>query len=240
MGELLPALLLLFAGAWKTDTLLAPDGSRAALVVPLAKSKGGKAGNAVPLVVWLHGGLGANNPAKGLQAAPGFAPLVDTGGFALLAPSAWPASPWWSPSARDRLVALVEAASRRRGVDGTRIVLAGASDGGTGALWLAASLNVAWKGRLRGVAVWSTNPSVLEGRGATLDAPGLRGIPVRWRAGSLDRLYSPTDVTRWWNRLGALGVDLDTRLDPLAGHDMVDHQADLATFPRWVARIRGD
>lgn len=232
MVELLPALVLALAGSWRTDTLTAPDGSKAALVVP-SRASGAKT-RRFPLVVWLHGGLGANDPAKGLLAAPGFAALADSGGFALLAPSAWPASPWWSASARDRVRSLVEAASRRPGVDASRIVLSGASDGGTGALWLAAALRDPWRGRLRGVAVWSTNPSVLEGRGAALDVPGLAGLEIRWRAGASDRLYDPGDVARWWRRLEGGGAVLDTRLDPLAGHDMVDHQADLGTFPAWV------
>jgi poly(3-hydroxybutyrate) depolymerase len=235
--EILAALVVALAGSWRTDTLVAPDGSKAALVVPSGATQGKTKGH--PLVVWLHGGLGANNPAKGLQAAPGFAALADSGGFALLAPSAWPASPWWSASARDRLLALVDAAGRKPGVDASRIVLSGASDGGTGALWLAVALRGTWRGRLRGVAVWSTNPSVLEGRGAPLDASGLAGLAIRWRAGSLDRLYDPADVARWWARLEGAGAVLDTRLDPLAGHDMIDHQADLATFPTWVrSRVR--
>lgn len=232
MVELLPALFLAFAGSWRTDTLVAPDGSKAALVVPSSASRARSGG--FPLVIWLHGGLGANNPAKGLQAAPGFAGLADSGHFALLAPSAWPASPWWSTSARDRVLALVDASSRRPGVDASRIVLAGASDGGTGALWLAVALSGTWRGKLRGVAVWSTNPSVLEGRGAVLEETVLKGLAVRWRAGARDRLYDPRDVAVWWERLRAGGAALDANLDPQAGHDMADHRADLAAFSAWV------
>lgn len=232
MAELLLALVVALAGGFRTDTLVAPDGSRAALVVPspAGKSKARK----MPLVVWLHGGIGANNPSKGLQAAPGFAALAESGGFVLLAPSAWPSSPWWSATARDRLLALVAAASLRPGVDASRIVLAGASDGGSGALWLAVELREAWGPRLRGVAVWSTNPSVLEGRGTSLRTDGWAGQAVRWRAGARDRLYDPRDVAIWWERLRVGGAVLDAHLDPLAGHDMADHQADLATFPAWV------
>lgn len=232
MVEILAALVLAVAGSWKTDTLSAPDGSKAALVVPSGAPRGKAKG--YPLVIWLHGGLGANNPAKGLQAAPGLAALADTGRFVLLAPSAWPASPWWSTSARDRVLSLVEAASRRPGVDATRIVLSGASDGGTGALWLAVALRGTWQGKLRGVAVWSTNPSVLEGRGAFLEESALAGLAVRWRAGGRDRLFDPRDVAVWWDRLRARGVVLDTGLDPMAGHDMADHRADLANFPLWL------
>lgn len=234
MGEILLAIVLALAASWRTDTLVAPDGSKAALVVPSRKVKAKPAG--FPLVVWLHGGLGANNPAKGLQAASGFASLADSGGFAFLAPSSWPASPWWSVSARDRLLSVVESASKRPGVDASRMVLAGASDGGTGALWLAVATRDVWKDRLRGVAVWSTNPSVLMGRGTQLSVAGLAGLPVRWRAGSRDRLFAPEDVALWWERLRMGGVDLDAVVDANAGHDMADHKADLATFPGWVKR----
>lgn len=232
VADLLLAILLSVAAAWRTDTLEAPDGSRAGLVVPSGKAVGMSRG--FPLVVWLHGGIGANNPSKGLQAAPGFASLADSGRFAFLSPSAWPASPWWSASARDRLLTLVRMASSRPGVDASRIVLAGVSDGGTGALWMAATIRTELGDRLRGVAVWSTNPSVLEGRGETLEIARLEGLPVRWRAGARDRMFDPRDVAAWWRRLVGVGVVLDTRLDPLAGHDMADHKADLAVFPVWV------
>lgn len=225
-------MLVPFAGAWRTDTLVAPDGSKAALVVPAGKIAAKSRG--LPLVVWMHGGLGANNPAKGLQAAPGFASLADSGRFVFLAPSAWPASPWWSVSARERVLALIRISSSRTGVDATRIVFAGVSDGGTGALWLASTSRSALGDRLRGVAVWSTNPSVLEGRGARLDVPALNGVPVRWRAGAHDRLYAPQDVANWWEILRKAGVVLDASMDPVAGHDLADHKADLALFPLWL------
>lgn len=232
VAELILTILLSVAATWRTDTLVAPDGSKAALVVPSGKPIGTSRG--FPLVVWLHGGIGANNPAKGLQAAPGFAPLADSGRFAFLSPSAWPASPWWSASARDRLQALVRMASSRPGVDASRIVLAGASDGGAGALWLAATTRRVLGDRLRGVAVWSTNPSVLESRGARLEVAGLTGIPVRWRAGTQDRLFAPQDIAIWWESLRREGVALDAVVDPLAGHDLADHKADLASFPAWL------
>ncbi|HQF53495.1 MAG TPA: hypothetical protein PK208_00095, partial [Fibrobacteria bacterium] len=90
----------------RLDTLVAPDGSKAGLWVPESRKK-------LPLVVWLHGGLGANNPSKGIAAAGNMAATWgDSGAFALLAPSAWPASPWWSETAAQRIVDLVAKAAK--------------------------------------------------------------------------------------------------------------------------------
>jgi len=215
----------------RVDTLSASDGSRAALVVPFRRNP---SRSKLPLVVWFHGGIGANNPSKGLAAAAGFVSWADSGGFALLAPSAWPASPWWSATAQARLAELVERAGKVPGVDASRLVLAGVSDGGSGALWLAGRMRPLWGAKLCGVAVWSTDPSVLASQGVSLDPAPLSGLPVRWTAGGRDRLYPFEDVERWWGLLGPAGVKLETRHDPLADHDLSFHRDDLARFPAWV------
>jgi predicted esterase len=216
--------------AGRLDTLVASDGSRAGLWVSAARPKR-------PLVVWLHGGLGANNPAKGLAAASNMAASWgDTGSFALLGPSAWPASPWWSNGAADRVVDLVEQAARRPGVDGSKIVLAGVSDGGSGALWLASSLRVRWGKRLKGVAIWSANPDVLFLQGLSWEPGTLRGIPLRWSAGGKDHLYPLDRIHFWWGQAKSAGIALEPHEDPLAGHDLQFHQVDLARFPGWVRR----
>lgn len=234
MNSLLLAAALV-SGAWRIDTLQVADGSRAALVLPRRAVREGRGPRTkVPLVVWLHGGIGANNPSKGLAAAAGFAAWADSGRFALLAPSAWPASPWWSPSAQTRIADLVAQAARRPGVDASRIVLAGVSDGGSGALWLASRLRARWGARLRGVAVWSTDPSVLVAQGVAFDPSTLEGMPVRWTAGERDRLYPIQDVASWWERLRVAGVSLEARDDPAADHDLAFHQVDLGRFPAWL------
>jgi len=221
----------LWCGAYRIDTLSSPDGGRAALVVPLRAS--GKR----PLVVWFHGGIGANNPSKGVLAASAFAAWADSCGFALLVPSAWPASPWWSASAASRLEGHLRQAGKTRGVDAGRVVFAGVSDGGSGALWLAARMSGAGARTVRGVAVWSTDPSVLVAQGIPLDPASLKGMPVRWTAGGRDRLYPVSDVQAWWDRFRAASVPLESRLDPTADHDMAWHQQDFARFPAW-ARLR--
>lgn len=221
-------------GPARVDTIASPDGSRSALVVPRRK-----AGTKLPLVVWLHGGIGANNPSKGLAAAAGFVPWADSGGFALLAPSAWNASPWWSASALARVLELLRRAAATPGVDGSRVILAGVSDGGSGALWIASHLATRTDVGLRGVAVWSTDPSVLVSRGIAFDPAALEGVPVRWTAGGRDRLYPFEDVQEWWGRLSDAGVRLETHHDPLADHDLSFHQADLGRFPAWVRQRNG-
>lgn len=213
----------------RIDTIVSVDGSRSALVVPQRKGK-----TRLPLVVWLHGGIGANNPSKGLAAAAGFVRWADSGGFALLAPSAWPASPWWSASALARVTELIHRAGATPGVDASRVVLAGVSDGGSGALWMAVQIAHMSSVQLRAVAVWSTDPSVLVSQGIPFDPAPLRGLPIRWTAGGRDRLYPFQDVSNWWGRLEQVGAELETRHDPLADHDLSFHQADLARFPAWV------
>ncbi|MEN9308752.1 MAG: hypothetical protein RL173_2684 [Fibrobacterota bacterium] len=214
----------------RIDTLLAGDGSKAGLWIPKSRKK-------LPLVVWLHGGIGANNPAKGVAAATNMASTWgDSGTFALVAPSAWPASPWWSSDAALRVTEFVNMASRRPGVDGTRIVLAGASDGGSGALWIAASLRTKFGKTLKGVAIWSAAPDVLVSQGVPWKPSEIKGVPLRWTAGGHDRLYPLERIHFWWEACQAAGIPLDPHENPTADHDLKFHGPDLAMFPAWVRK----
>ncbi|HNY29556.1 MAG TPA: hypothetical protein PKO15_01595 [Fibrobacteria bacterium] len=207
-----------------------PDGSKAGIWVPKARAK-------VPLVVWFHGGIGANDHAKGVPAARNMAALWrDSAAFAMVAPSAWPASPWWSDEAVARTRVAIQLASMRKGVDASRVILAGASDGGTGALWIAAKLRPELGKRLKAVAVWSCNPDVLSMQGLALPAVPLEGLPVRWTAGGRDRLYPLSRIQEYWAVLGQAGWKLETHADPVADHDLSFHAADLAKFPAWTRK----
>jgi hypothetical protein len=195
-------------------------------------------GKTLPLVVWLHGGLGANDPSKGAKAARNLAVWADTSGFALLCPSAWPASPWPSPSAQSRLEQLIALASREKRIGKGAIVIAGSSDGGTGALWLAGQMRPSLGKRLQGVAVWSCNPSVLERYGQEFDPRLLSGLPVRWAQGGRDRLFALEDVRHWWNRCLAAKIRLQPHPQELAGHDMADWAADQGLMGAWVRTLK--
>lgn len=220
----------LAAAAPKFDTLVAPDGSKAGLWVPKSRKK-------LPLVVWLHGGLGANNPAKGIAAASNMAATWgDSGAFALLAPSAWPASPWWSEDAARRIEDLVAKAAKVPGVDAGRIVLAGASDGGSGSLWLSVRLRRDLKNRVKGAAIWSADPDVMEMQGISWDPALLKGTALRWTAGTGDRLYPVERIRFWWDRCRAVGIRLESKETAGADHDLQFHKADLALFPAWVRK----
>jgi len=227
--SLLACATLAFS-APKLDTLVAPDGSKAGLWLPKSKKK-------LPLVIWLHGGLGANNPAKGVAAASNMAATwADSAAFALLAPSAWPSSPWWSQDAAIRLTDFVAKATRRPGIDGTRIVLAGASDGGSGALWLAANLRTRFGKSLKGMAIWSADPDVLASQGIAWNPAQLKGLPLRWTAGGRDRLYPLDRIHSWWETCHGAGILLDPHENPTADHDLQFHGPDLALFPAWVRK----
>lgn len=226
--------ICLFAGlataAPRLDTLVAPDGSKAGLWVAKSRKK-------LPLVIWLHGGLGANNPSKGVAAASNMsATWGDSGAFALLAPSAWPASPWWSEDAARRIEDLVAKAAKFPGVDASRIVLAGASDGGSGSLWLSVRLRQDLKGRLKGAAIWSADPHVMEPQGISWNPALLKATTLRWTAGANDRLYPIERIRSWWDRCRTAGIRLESHETPGADHDLRFHQADLALFPAWVRK----
>lgn len=224
----LAALAQVVFAAVRLDTIVLPDGSKAGLWIPKSRKP-------VPLVVWFHGGIGANNPAKGVPAASNMASTwADSGRFALVAPSAWPASPWWTPEAAHRTGAAIDSALARKGVDKKRVIFAGASDGGTGALWLAGALRKPLGARLKGVAVWSCNPGILQNQGISLDEASLVGLPVRWTAGGRDHLYPLDGVRTWWTRFQRLGIPLQTQELPEADHDLAFHGKDLALFPAWV------
>lgn len=212
------------------ESIRLTDGSQAGFWVPKSRTK-------LPLVVWFHGGIGANNPAKGVPAAQNMATTwKDSVAFALVAPSAWPASPWWSDEAVARTAALIDSAAKRKGVDASRVILAGASDGGTGALWIASKLRAKLGTKLKGVAVWSCNPDVLSMQGLSLPAMPLVGLPIRWTAGGKDRLYPLTRIKEYWTALSQAGLALETHENLEADHDLAFHAADLALFPAWVRK----
>lgn len=228
-------LILATATAFAAPTvkeLPLPDGSTAGLVLP-GQFKGRKT-----LVVWLHGGIGANDPGKGLKAARNMKEWADTSGFALLCPSAWPASPWPTAQAKNRLESLVAAASKAKGLKDAPVVLAGTSDGGAGALWLAGELRPKLGKRLSAVAVWSCNPSMLGNYGVEFQPRTLAGTKVRWAQGGRDRLFALEDVRQWWNLCLAARVKLEAHPVELAGHDMADWTADQNAFGAWVRGLR--
>jgi len=212
-------------------TLSLPDGSKAGLVLP-SHPKGKLA-----LVVWLHGGIGANDPAKGIKAATNMLVWADSSNFALLCPSAWPASPWWTPEANRRILDLIRQCGKNPQIDANRIVLAGTSDGGAGALWNVQGVRQQLGKRLKGVAVWSCNPSVLGNYGQAISLASFSGLPVRWAQGGRDRLFALDDVRAWWGQFIAARAKLEPHPIEMAGHDMADWQQDQGTVGAWIRKL---
>jgi len=212
-------------------TLSLPDGSKAGLVLP------SRAGGKAPLVIWLHGGIGANDPAKGIKAATNMQLWADSSNFALLCPSAWPTSPWWTPEATGRILDLVRQCSKNPRIDANRIILTGTSDGGAGALWNVKGLRGVLGKRLKGVAVWSCNPSVLGNYGEAISLGSFSGLPVRWAQGGRDRLFALDDVRGWWGQFIAARAKLEPHPVEMAGHDMADWQQDQGTLGAWIRKL---
>ena len=131
---------------------------------------------------------------------------------------------------------LVDQASRRTGINASKIVLSGVSDGGSGALWIASALRKRWGARLKGVAIWSANPDVMFLQQVSWDPAPLKGLPLRWTAGGQDHLYPLSRIKYWWEQCASNGIKLQSHENATADHDLKFHQADLALFPAWVRR----
>jgi dienelactone hydrolase len=85
--------------------------------------------------IQLHGGVGrvqASAPPRGAPAG-----RLDGAAQIVVLPYAWKDAPWWSRQQERNLAAILDAVKRRYNVDENRVVLAGVSDGGTGAYYMA-------------------------------------------------------------------------------------------------------
>jgi hypothetical protein len=183
--------------------------------------------------VQLHGGVGriesSGPPRAGVNARL-------TGADQLyVMPYAWKDAPWWSGRQTENLRAILDIVKRTYNVDENRVVLAGVSDGGTGAYYAAMRDTTPYASflPLNGFIKVLDN-EVAEADG-DLFPNNLRNKPFFIVNGGRDPMYPTSVVDPYVDRLKGGGVDLVYRPQPSVGHDTSWWPEVKAPFEQFVA-----
>jgi len=183
--------------------------------------------------VQLHGGVGrleASGPPR--AGSGGRLPGVEQ---IYVMPYAWRDAPWWSGRQIENLRAILDAVKRTYNVDENRFVVAGVSDGGTGAYFAAMRDTTPFASFL------ALNGFILVLKNETAEADGdlfpnnLRNKPLFIVNGGRDPMYPTSLVDPSVEHLKNAGVDLVYRPQPGAAHDTSWWPEIEDSFERFVA-----
>ena len=177
-----------------------------------------------PVFVDLHGAVNHSPyPVEALIPRRAlWGPTAATEGWIVIMPHGDEDATWWSEVGRANLSAQIAFVRRLYNVDENRVFLSGFSDGGSGALWMAAHDPTAWAGfiatyghpRIAGKGPYQTYPRNLLNR------------PIRASNGSYDELYPAPEIRMYVDQFLDLGVDIDWIAHPTA------HSLEAVTYER--------
>jgi hypothetical protein len=164
----------------------------------------------------LHGGIGGriDNKPRGTGE---IGPLAGAEQFYVL-PYAWTDSPWWSSDEVLNLNAIVDALKRTYNIDENRVVVAGVSDGATGAYYIAMHDTTPYASflPLNGFIMVLANGEIDDGR---IFPNNLRNKPLFVVNGGRDRLYPTGIVEPFTHHLRSSGVQIDYHPQPDGEHN---------------------
>ena len=162
----------------------------------------------------LHGGVGGreNNQPRGT----GESPILGAEQIYVV-PYAWNAAPWWSDDQVLNLNAIIDSLKRAYNVDENRIVLAGVSDGGTGAYYIGMRETTRYASflPLNGFIMVVANGSIDDSQ---IFPDNLRNKPMFVVNGGRDPLYPTSEVEPFVKHL-MTGVHIEYHPQPEAGHN---------------------
>jgi poly(3-hydroxybutyrate) depolymerase len=154
----------------------------------------------------LHGGVGGRqtNQPRGNGEIGNLAGPAEQ--FYVL-PYSWHEAPWWSNDQVLNFDAMIDALKRAYNIDENRIVLAGVSDGGTGAYYLAMrdTTPFASFAPLNGFIMVLGNPEIEDGN---IFPMNLRNKPMFVVNGGRDPLYPIAEVEPYVKHLSSNGVQI--------------------------------
>ncbi len=133
-------------------------------------------------------------------------------------PYAWADAPWWSEAQIENLNTILDTVKRTYNVDENRVVVAGVSDGGTGAFYVAmrAATPFASFLPLNGNLLVLRSDDVHAG---DLFPNNLRNKPFFAVNGGRDPLYPAAFVARYVSHLKKKGVEIDYQPQPDGAHN---------------------
>jgi hypothetical protein len=162
----------------------------------------------------LHGGVGGreNNQARGTGESP-----LQGGEQIYVVPYSWSESPWWSDDQVLNLAAITDAIKRMYNVDENRVVMAGVSDGGTGAYFVGMRDTTPYASflPLNGFIMVISNGDVDDGQ---VFPNNLRNKPMFVINGGKDPLYPVAQVEPYVKHLMP-AVSIEYHPQPDAGHN---------------------
>ena len=133
-------------------------------------------------------------------------------------PYAWNDEPWWSDDQVLNLHAIVDDLKRRYNIDENRVVVAGVSDGGTGAYYVAMRDTTPYASflPLNGYIMVLANGEIDDGRNFPNN---LRNKPLFVVNGGKDRLYPISIVEPYTRHLMKNGVEIEYHPQPDGEHN---------------------
>lgn len=165
----------------------------------------------LPLIVYLHGGVGTTRTDKGKTAYEMFTFLNDSNEFRLVSPSGNRNAPWWSQTGMARIYQSVSFMVDKFPVDTARIYLAGVSDGATALFAVAAQPSHPFAGFI-GAAGY---PILFKDQ---LTSNDLKRVPIHMYISGKDRLYPYKEVNSYYEKLKSEGVPISFKLYENAEH----------------------
>jgi predicted esterase len=164
----------------------------------------------------LHGGV--MRPEGTVRGTGGIGALAGAQQIYAL-PYSWADAPWWSDAQLENLRSILDRLKRTYNVDENRVVLAGVSDGATGAYYFAMRETTPFASflPLNGFIMILANPSL--GLREELFPNNLRNKPFFVVNGGRDPLYPTAVVDPYVRHLQRGGVDLTYNPQPEAGHN---------------------
>lgn len=164
----------------------------------------------------LHGGIGAraDNKPRGTGE---IGPLAGAEQIYVL-PYAWEEAPWWGDDQILNLKAIVDSLKRTYNIDENRVVVAGVSDGATGAYFIAMRETTPFASflPLNGFIMVLSNDEIDDGR---IFPDNLLNKPLFAINGGRDRLYPTRNVEPYTRYLMARGVDIAYHPQPDGEHN---------------------
>ena len=149
-------------------------------------------------------------------------------------PYSWRDAPWWSDDQVLNFDAIVDQLKRKYNVDENRVVVAGVSDGGTGAYYIAMRDTTPFASflPLNGFIMVLANDSIDDGQ----SYPGnLRNKPFFVVNGGRDRLYPTSVVEPFTRHLMRNGVTIDYHPQPEGEHNTAWWPQVKDVFEKFVA-----
>jgi predicted peptidase len=162
----------------------------------------------------LHGGVGGreNNEPRGTGESP-----LQGAEQIYVVPYAWNNAPWWSDDQVWNLAAITDSLKRTYNIDENRVVVAGVSDGGSGAYYIGMRDTTPYASflPLNGFIMVLASGGIDDGQ---IFPNNLRNKPMFVVNGGKDPLYPAAEIEPFVKHLMD-GVQIDYRPQPEAGHN---------------------